>query len=57
MVFLLHVSYTCDISISVSSVIIVEQNDLHPRALREKRARLEKFFSFPHAMLRQQARR
>ena len=26
MVFLLHVTYTCDISISVSSVIIVEQN-------------------------------
>ena len=27
------------------------------RALRGKRARSEKFFSFPHAMLRQQARR
>ena len=26
MVFLLHVTYTCDISITVSSVIIVEQN-------------------------------
>ena len=26
MVFLPHVTYTCDISISVSSVIIVEQN-------------------------------
>ena len=26
MVFLTHVTYTCDISITVSSVIIVEQN-------------------------------